>query len=75
MEKFRIPNVEDEKTILKTIRIKYSTILKIEELSKKYDISVNRLINECISFALDNLDEDSIKIKTKEELKDQDKDS
>lgn len=55
MNNFNIPNISDEKTILKTIRIKLVTLNKIEELSKKNNISVNRLINECIEFAIDNL--------------------
>ena len=57
MKKFVIPNVDDEKTVLKTIRIKLSTIKKLEEIAKKNNISVNRLVNECIDFAIDNLKE------------------
>ncbi len=75
MGEFKLPNINNEKSVLKTMRIKYSLLSELEEISSASNISVNRLINECISFALDNLDEDSIKIKTKEELKDQDKDS
>lgn len=63
MNNFNIPNISDEKTILKTIRIKLVTLNKIEELSKKNNISVNRLINECIEFAIDNL---PAEIKTEE---------
>ena len=48
MEEFNLPNIEEEKSTLKTIRIKISTLQKIEELSKKSNISVNRLLNECI---------------------------
>ena len=44
--------------ILKTIRIKKITMSKIETLSKEYNISVNRIVNECIEFALNNLSED-----------------
>ncbi len=75
MGEFKLPNINNEKSVLKTMRIKYSLLSELEEISSASNISVNRLINECISFALDNLDEDSIKIKTKEELKDQDKNS
>jgi len=35
--------------------------MMIEELSKKSGLSVNRLINECIEFALENLPEEKIK--------------
>ena len=55
MEKFNLPNIDHEKSALKTIRIKLVTLNKIEELSKHNNISVNRLINECIEFALNNL--------------------
>ena len=61
MKKFKIPNIENEKTVLKTIRIKYSLIEKINELSKMSDISVNRLITECIEYALKNLNIRNIK--------------
>ena len=56
MDKFKLPNLDDEKSVLKTIRIKGNTLRKIENLSEKYNISINRLINECIEFALNNLD-------------------
>ena len=58
MKNFYIPNIGDEKSILKTIRIKLVTLNKIEELAKKNNISVNRLINECIEYALNNLPEE-----------------
>lgn len=60
MEKFHLPNIDHEKSVLKTIRIKLVTLNKIEELSKNNNISVNRLINECIEFALNNLPNDII---------------
>lgn len=75
MGEFKLPNINNEKSVLKTMRIKYSLLSELEEISSASNISVNRLINECISFDLDNLDEDIIKDKTKEELKDQDKNS
>ena len=59
MEKFKIPTIKDEKSILKTIRIKISTYQKIEDLSNENNISMNRLINECIEYALNNLEEES----------------
>ena len=58
MEKFKLPNMDDEKTVLKTIRLKFITLQKIEKLSKSSKVPVNRLINECIEFALNNLEED-----------------
>ena len=44
MNKFRLPNIKEETTVLKTIRLKYKNLQKIEELSKNYDISINRVI-------------------------------
>ena len=52
MEKFKLPNINEEKSVLKTIRLKLTTLNKIEKISQKSNISVNRLINECIEFAL-----------------------
>ena len=60
MKDFKLPNVEDEQSVLKTIRIKLATLKKIEKLSEDSNLSVNRIINECIEFALDNLDEKSL---------------
>lgn len=61
MKEFVLPNLNDERSMLKTIRMKNSTLQKLEELSSKNDISVNRLINECIEFALENLSENDTK--------------
>ena len=58
MEKFKIPTIQEEKTMLKTIRIKVSTYKKIENLSSTHNISMNKLINDCIEYALNNLEED-----------------
>ena len=55
MVEFKLPNLNKEKTVLKTIRLKSATLKQIEELSKNTNLSVNRLINECIEFALINL--------------------
>ncbi len=63
MKDFKLLKVEDEQSVLKTIRIKYSVLKRIEELSKVSNISVNKIINECIDFALENLDESSISSK------------
>lgn len=60
MKEFKLPNLDNEKTVLKTIRLKLETLNKVKELSKSTDISVNRLINECIEFALDNLKKEDL---------------
>ena len=56
MNEFKLPNINDEKSVLKTIRLKYATLERIEKLSQKTNISINRIINECIEYALDNLE-------------------
>jgi len=63
MNNFKLPNTNDEKSVLKTIRLKYITLQEIEKLSKKNNISVNRIINECIEYALKNLTDDDLKNK------------
>lgn len=63
MKEFNLPKAEDETSVLKTIRLKYITLKKIEDLSKSTNLSVNRLINECIEFALENLNKDDLKKK------------
>ncbi|MCI8331128.1 MAG: hypothetical protein HFE04_03415 [Bacilli bacterium] len=60
MEKFKINNSKDNKSELKTFRIKTELLTKIEELSNKYNISINKLVNQCIEYSLNNLEEDSI---------------
>ena len=55
---FKLPNTSEEKSILKTIRLKKITLKKIDKLAKKRDLSVNRVINECLEYALNNLSEE-----------------
>ncbi len=59
MKKFVIPNIEEENTITKTIRIKRNTANKLENLAIKNNLTFNRLINECIDYALQNMEEDT----------------
>jgi len=58
MEKFVI-KTDDEKmsSINRTIRIKPETFEKITELSKEMDVSFNKIANQCLEYALRNLDE------------------
>jgi hypothetical protein len=58
MKDFKLPKSIEEKSVLKTIRLKNVTLKKIELLSKKNNLSVNRIINECLEYALDNLSND-----------------
>ncbi len=61
MSKFIIPNIEEENTITKTIRIRRNTAKKLEELAIENNITFNRLVNECIDYALQNMEEDTNK--------------
>ena len=61
MKKFVIPNIEEENTITKTIRIKRNTAEKLDKLAYKNNITFNRLVNECIHYALQNMEEDTNK--------------
>lgn len=61
MHKFIIPNIEEENTITKTIRIRKSTANKLENLAINNNITFNRLVNECINYALQNMEEDTKK--------------
>ena len=59
MEKFKI-NKDEVKisSINRTIRIKPESFEKFMDLSEKNNISFNKVINQCIEFDLNNLEED-----------------
>lgn len=57
MRNFALPNMEEEKTVIKTYRLKTKTCKRLEEAAQKTNISINRLVSEFIEFGLDNLDE------------------
>lgn len=61
MTKFIIPNIEEENTVTKTIRIKKILVDKLNKLANDNNITVNRLINECIQYALENMEEETNK--------------
>jgi hypothetical protein len=58
MSKFVIiKNDNKNDTVNRTIRFKGSLYDKLLELSEKNDITFNKIVNQCIEYALDNLDE------------------
>lgn len=61
MHKFILPNIEEENTITKTIRIRRNTANRLEQLAVDNNITFNRLVNECIDYALQNMEEDTNK--------------
>ena len=56
MKPFKI-NTEEEKlsTISRTIRMKTETFDKINELNLKTGVSFNKIVNQCIEYALANM--------------------
>ena len=56
MDKFILPEKEITVTVLKTIRINKSLLDKIILISNTTNISVNKIINLAIKYALDNLE-------------------
>ncbi|MDL2238272.1 ribbon-helix-helix domain-containing protein [Christensenellaceae bacterium OttesenSCG-928-K19] len=58
MSKFKV-NTEDIKisSINRTIRMKPEHFEKIMELSEKTGVSFNKIVNQCIEYALANIDE------------------
>lgn len=59
MAKFIIPNIEEENTVTKTIRIRKVLIDRLNKLANDNNITVNRLINECIQYALENMEDET----------------
>lgn len=59
MSGFRI-NTEDEKlsTVSRTIRMKAETFDRINELNMKTGVSFNKIVNQCIEYALKNYEQD-----------------
>ena len=59
LEPFKI-NTKEEKisSISRTIRMKAETFDRINELNMKTGVSFNKIVNQCIEYALDNIKED-----------------
>ena len=53
MERFK--PIKPEKEII-SIRINRNTLIRVDKLASNIDISRNELINQCIEFALANLE-------------------
>ena len=59
MEPFRIDKSEEKiSSVSRTIRMKASTYDRIEELNIKTGVSFNKIVNQCLIYALDNYAED-----------------
>ena len=58
MDKFRLPEKGKEKdTMNRTIRFAGANYDRLTALVEKHGVSFNRLVNECVAFALARLDE------------------
>lgn len=58
MKKFKIEkNIAKISSINRTIRLKPENFEKLMDLSEKNNISFNKVINQCIEYALENLEE------------------
>ncbi len=56
---FKKPLLNDK--IVISIRLEEQKLKELDELAGKTDISRNELINQCIEFALNNLEENDIR--------------
>lgn len=62
MDKFTIKgDSEKNSTINRTIRIKSDVYDMICILSEIYNVSFNKITNQCLEYALNNLDDNSLK--------------
>ena len=59
MKPFKI-DLEEEKisSITRTIRMKASTFDRINELNLKTGVSFNKIVNQCLEYALENYEEE-----------------
>lgn len=59
MEPFKV-NTEEEKisSISRTIRMKAETFDRINEINRKTGVSFNKIVNQCIEYALENMVEE-----------------
>jgi len=59
MNPFKIDTNEQKiSSISRTIRLKAETFDKINDLSEKTGVSFNKIINQCIEYALANMEEE-----------------
>lgn len=57
MEKFVIDTTDGKiQSINRTIRLKAELFDRLTLLSEETGVSLNKIINQCISYALDNMD-------------------
>ena len=55
METFKIPNENKKYSVTRTIRINEKLLEQLEKIANDNNISTNKLIINCIEFALKNM--------------------
>ena len=59
MEKFVIDKSDRKmSSISRTIRMKEETFDRINEINRRTGVSFNKIVNQCIEYALEHYDED-----------------
>ncbi len=58
MDKLKLPTDNQDSSVLKTIRIRKNKLDELEKTAIKNNLSINKLINICIDYALENLEDD-----------------
>jgi len=59
MKPFQIDTKEHKlSSISRTIRLKVETFDRINELNLKTGVSFNKIVNQCIEYALDSMEEE-----------------
>lgn len=58
MGRFRLTTIYEEKSITRTVRMRLSTLEKIEKIAKDNDVTVNKVITRFIEYALDKFEEE-----------------
>lgn len=60
MGAFRVKSDRDKiASVNRTIRMKQEVFTEMTNIARSNGISFNKLVNQCLEFALDNLEEDS----------------
>lgn len=58
MDKFKIDTAERKiNSISRTIRLKAETFDRINEINRKTGVSFNKIVNQCIEYALEHYEE------------------
>ena len=63
MEKFKVKTAPDKiQSINRTIRLKAEYFEKLTLLSEETGVSFNKIINQCIEYALQNMEDENVNL-------------